>query len=123
VKHTIVHFEIPAGDVARAKAFYGGLFGWEFPPAEGFPDCWMFLTGDPETDAGGGLMARQAPEQVGLVSYFGVESVDDALARVEELGGQVVMPKQAVPEMGWLAHFLDTEGNLFAVWQSDESAA
>jgi predicted enzyme related to lactoylglutathione lyase len=123
VKRTIVHFEIPAGDVARAKAFYGGLFGWKFSAAEGFPDYWMFLTGDPEDDAGGGLMARQAPEQVGLVSYFAVESVDDAVARVQELGGQVVMPKQAVPGMGWLAHFLDTEGNLIAVWQSDESAA
>jgi predicted enzyme related to lactoylglutathione lyase len=68
-------------------------------------------------------MAREGPEQVGLVSYFGVESVDDAVARVEELGGTVVVPKQAVPGMGWPAHFLDTEGNLFAVWQSDESAA
>jgi predicted enzyme related to lactoylglutathione lyase len=38
VKHTIAHFDIPAADVARAKAFYGGLFGWEFSPAEGFPD-------------------------------------------------------------------------------------
>ncbi|MGD9030847.1 MAG: hypothetical protein PVG25_13665, partial [Anaerolineae bacterium] len=92
-------------------------------PTEDFPDCRTFLTGDQEAGAGGGLMARQAPEQVGLVSTFGVESVDDAIARVEELGGQVVMPKQAVPGMGWLAHFLDTEGNLFAVWQSDESAA
>jgi predicted enzyme related to lactoylglutathione lyase len=67
-------------------------------------------------------MAREVPEQVGLVSYFSVESVDDTVARVEELGGQVLVPKQAVPGMGWLAQFLDTEGNPFAVWQSDESA-
>jgi predicted enzyme related to lactoylglutathione lyase len=123
VKHTIVHFEIPAADVERAKAFYGGLFGWEFSTPPGFPDYWTFLTGDPEADAGGGLMERETPEQEGLVSYFGVESVDDALARVEELGGQVVVPKQPAPGMGWFAHFLDPEGNLFAVWQSDESAA
>ncbi|MGD9029556.1 MAG: hypothetical protein PVG25_07055 [Anaerolineae bacterium] len=68
-------------------------------------------------------MAREAPEQVGLVNYFGVESFEDAVARVEELGGQVVMPKQVVPGMGWLAHFLDTERNLFAVWQIEASAA
>ncbi len=68
-------------------------------------------------------MGREAPEEVGLVSTFGVESVDDAVARVEELGGKVVMPKQTVLGMGWLAHFLDPEDNLFAVWQSDESAA
>lgn len=123
MKHTIVHFEIPADDVERAKAFYGGLFAWDFSAMPGFPDYWGFLTGDPQADAGGGVMARQAPDQVGLVSYFGVESVDDAIAKVEALGGKVVLPKQAVPGMGWLAQFLDTEGNLLAVWQGDESAA
>jgi predicted enzyme related to lactoylglutathione lyase len=123
VKHTIVHFEIPADDVERAKAFYGGLFGWEFSTPRGFPDYWTFLTGDPETDAGGGLMARQSPDQVGLITYFGVESIDDTTARVRELGGTVVVPKQEVPGMGWLATYLDPEGNLFAVWQSAESAS
>jgi predicted enzyme related to lactoylglutathione lyase len=68
-------------------------------------------------------MACQAPEQVGLVSTFGVESVGDAVTRVGELAGQVVVPKQAVSGIGWLARFLDTEGNLFPVWRSDESAA
>jgi hypothetical protein len=118
--NTIVHFEIPADDVERAKTFYGKLFGWEFSVPPGFADYWTFATGDPETTAGGGLMARETPEQVGLVTYFGVESVDDAIARVEELGGTVVMPKQEVPGMGWWAHCLDTEGNPFAVWQSEE---
>lgn len=28
--HGIVHFEIPADDIARAKRFYGDLFGWTF---------------------------------------------------------------------------------------------
>ena len=122
MKHTIVHFDIPAADVERAKAFYNSLFGWEFAAPPEFPDYWMFLTGDPEADAGGGLMARESPEQVGLVNYFGVESVDDAVAKVVELGGQVVVPKQTVPGMGSMAHFLDPEGNLFAVWQGDEAA-
>jgi predicted enzyme related to lactoylglutathione lyase len=121
MRHTIVHFEIPADDVERAKEFYGELFGWEFSTPPGFSDYWMVQTGDPTTDAGGGLMAREAPEQVGLVTYFGVESVDETIAKVEELGGTVVVPKQGVPGMGWLAHFLDPEGNLFAVWQSGES--
>jgi predicted enzyme related to lactoylglutathione lyase len=123
VKHTIVHFDIPAEDVERAKAFYSSLFGWEIAAPPEFPDYYMFLTGDPETDAGGGLMARESPEQVGLVNYIGVESVDDIVGQVVELGGQVTVPKQAVPGMGWMAHFLDTEGNAIAVWQSDESAA
>lgn len=123
MKHTIVHFEIPADDVERAKAFYGGLFGWEFSAPPGFPDYWTFLTGDPEADAGGGLMARQSPEQVGLVSYFGVESVADTLAKVEKLGGKVAIPKSPVPGMGWFAQVFDPEGNLLAFFEGDESAA
>jgi predicted enzyme related to lactoylglutathione lyase len=123
MKNRIVHFEIPADDVERAKRFYGELFGWEFSSPPGYDNYWTFTTGDPEQDAGGGLMARMSPEQVGLVSYFGVESVADALAQVERLGGKVIMPRSPVPGMGWFAQCLDPEGNVFALWEMDESAA
>ena len=33
------HFEIHASDVAAAKTFYAGLFGWEFSPMEGGEDA------------------------------------------------------------------------------------
>ena len=123
MNHTNVHFEIPADDVARARSFYGDLFGWAFSTPPGYDDYWTALTGDPERDAGLGLMARQAPDQVGLVSYFGVESVAESAAKVEALGGKVVVPKAPVPGMGWFAQCLDTEGNLFALWESDTNAA
>ena len=106
----------------RAKAFYTGLFGWEFSAPPGFPDYWAFLTGDPEGDAGGGLMARQAPGQ-GIVNYIGVESVAETVAQAEKLGAKVLMPKSPVPGMGWFAQLLDPEGNCFALWEGDESAA
>jgi len=122
MKHTIVHFEIPADDVGRARAFYSELFGWEFSAMTGFEDYWTFETGDPEQDAGGGLMARQAPDQ-GIVQYFQVESVADYVTKVEALGGKVIYPKSPVPGMGWFAQFLDPEGNCSAVWESDRSAA
>ena len=122
MKHTIVHFEIPAEDVERAKAFYTELFGWGFTAPPGFEHYWTFETGDPEQDAGGGLMERQAPGQ-GIVQYFQVESVADYVTKVEALGGQVIYPKSPVPGMGWFAQFLDPEGNCFAVWESDRSAA
>ena len=49
--------------------------------------------------------------------YVQVESVADSAAKVEELGGKVIMPKTPVPGMGWFAHFSDTEGNVFALWE------
>lgn len=122
MKHTIVHFEIPADDVERAKKFYSELFGWEFSAPPGFEEYWVFDTGDPEQDAGGGLMARQAPGQ-GIVHYIQVESVADYVTKVQTLGGQVIFPRSPVPGMGWFAQFLDTEGNCFAIWESDTSAA
>lgn len=38
-------------------------------------------------------------------------------------GGAVVLPKMAVPGVGWLAYFRDTEGNVFGMMESDESAS
>ena len=32
---TIVHFELPANDVARAKGFWEDVFGWSFQGMEG----------------------------------------------------------------------------------------
>ncbi len=122
MKHTFAHFEIPADDVGRARAFYSQLFGWTIAAAEGFTDYWFIETGEPGQDLGGGLMARQAPGQ-GPVFYIQVESLSDHAARIEGLGGKIVVPKTPVPGMGWWAHFLDPEGNLFALWQSDPAAA
>jgi predicted enzyme related to lactoylglutathione lyase len=121
MKHQIVHFEIPADDVKRAQAFYKELFGWQFSNPPGYDDFWAADVGE---DAGHGIamMARQNPNH-GPTNYIDVESVGDSLTRVEQLGGQVLMPKSPVPGMGWFAHCQDTEGNVFALWQDDTSAA
>jgi predicted enzyme related to lactoylglutathione lyase len=122
MKHTIMHFEIPADDVERAKTFYKQLLGWQISPAEGFEDYWLIQTGEEGQDLGGGLMKRQAPGQ-GPVSYVQVESVTEYATRVQKLGGQVIVPKSPVPGMGWFAHCMDTESNIFALWEDDPSAA
>jgi predicted enzyme related to lactoylglutathione lyase len=41
MRHAIVHFELPADDVARAKAFYSKLFDWKITSAPGFEDYWF----------------------------------------------------------------------------------
>jgi predicted enzyme related to lactoylglutathione lyase len=122
VKHTFVHFEIPADDLQRASTFYTRLFDWSIEPAEGFEDYWFVQPGEAEEDLGGALMPRQDAGQ-SPVFYIQVESVADYAARVEELEGQVVVPKTPVPGMGWWAHFRDPEGNLFALWETDDTAA
>jgi predicted enzyme related to lactoylglutathione lyase len=113
----IVHFEIPADDTARARNFWGTLFGYEFRTMEGPMEYHMFQTGENE---GGGLYPRQQGEK-GLITYFLVEDIDATRAKIEELGGSV-KEKEPVPGMGWFAHAEDSEGNAFSVWQGDESA-
>jgi hypothetical protein len=41
---------------------------------------------------------------------------------VQKIGGKVVVPKMAVPGMGYLAICLDTENNTFGIWETDENA-
>ena len=51
-----------------------------------------------------------------------VEDIDTALAKVEELGGQSVRPRQEVGEMGFATYFTDPEGNLMGLWQNAPQA-
>lgn len=116
---TIVHFEIPADDVQRAKKFYTDLFGWKIEKTPEM-DYWMVTTsGEKQVD--GGMMKRQEPGQP-ITNYIDVTSVDESAAKVQQLGGKVVVPKAAVPTFGWFAVCLDTENNVFALWQSDKNA-
>lgn len=113
----IVHFEIPADDTARAKQFWGALFDVEFQTYEGPVEYHMFQNDD---QTGGGLYPRQEGEK-GLITYFGVDDIDAARAKVQELGG-TAEEKAPVPSMGWYARAQDTEGNSFSFWQTDETA-
>ena len=116
---TIVHFEIPADDVARAKKFYADLFGWEIKEFPGM-DYWsVTTTGEKHVD--GGMMKRQHPQQP-ITQYVDVPNIDEYITKVKKLGGKVVVPKMPVPTMGWFAQCLDTENNVFALWQSDMNA-
>jgi len=116
---TIVHFEIPAENVERAKNFYSKLFGWEIKEIPGM-DYWVITTSG-EKPVGGGIMKRQNPQQA-IVNYIDVPSVDKYIADIEKFGGKIVQPKTAIPEMGYFAVCLDTEKNAFGIWEYDKEA-
>ena len=116
---TIVHFEIPADDVDRAKKFYSTLFGWKIEKPAGEMDYWMISTSGNSNDKsslGGGMMKRKDPQQPNL-NYIGVPSIDDYSKKVNQLGGKVVMPKTEIPGYGYFALCMDTEKNSFALWE------
>ena len=128
--HTIVHFEIPADQPERAAKFYREMFGWKIDRWEnpGGMDYWMVETVPTDAEGrpvrqgvNGGLMPRMYPSQPPVI-YVAVEDVDQAVAKAERLGAKVLMGKHPVPGMGWFAQLSDTEGNVFAVWQTDMTA-
>jgi predicted enzyme related to lactoylglutathione lyase len=118
---SIVWFEIPANDIARAKKFYGGLFGWKINAFPGMSDYLHIDTGGADASPDGAVMARKQPEQ-SVTNYILVPSVDKFSAKVKKLGGNICMNKTAVPQMGFFAICQDTENNTFAIWERNEKA-
>lgn len=62
------------------------------------------------------------PEKIiGLECTIGVENVYDIVERVKNSGGKILMPETIIPYVGWIAKFLDTEGNLICAMQYDNN--
>jgi len=119
---TIVHFDIPADDPERAREFYEGMFGWKLEMPPGMTDYYLIETRDldDKVSVGGGLGKRGEPGQR-ITTYIGVSSLDEYVARVEKLGGKVIQAKITVPGWGYMAVCLDTEDNIFGLWQDDKN--
>ncbi len=109
-----MHVEIPCKDRARAKKFYGQIFGWKFDDVPEM-DYTLF---EPANPPGGGLYIPTENMPGGVLNYFLVDSVDGTSKQIEKAGGTILMPKREVPNMGWFAVFKDPEGNVQAIWQS-----
>ena len=118
----IIHFEINADDVSRAKAFYEKVFKWKIQSWEGNPDYGLIEAGE-ESEAGinGGLQKREDPTDQ-IFNYISVSSVDDTKKLIEENGGTIESPRISVPGVGYFYMFKDTEGNKLGVMEEDESA-
>lgn len=126
MRNKLTHFAIHIDDIERAKKFYDEVFDWGFN-SYGQAD-FLQIKAD-KTENGeliGALQSRNyspVPDKIiGLECTIGVENVDDIIDRVKSRGGQILMPRTAIPHVGWIAKFLDTEGNLVCAMQYDNSA-
>jgi hypothetical protein len=115
--HAINWFEIPAKNFERAKAFYENVLGIEMITP--FPDMKyaMFPADMQNGEIGGGVMEEEGYEpahQGALIYLNGGEDLNVPLSRVEAAGGKVIMPKTSIGANGFMARFIDTEGNRMA---------
>ena len=118
----LVHFEMNVKDVHKTIAFYESVFGWKFQKWDGPMDYWLIMTGDesePGIDGGLGYEEDGFPK---VVNTIDVDDINDVIKRVKSNGGEIVRPKHAVPGVGWLAYFKDSEGVMSGIMQSDPKA-
>jgi len=122
----VVHFEIPCDDAKRASEFYSKVFAWnmsEIPEMK----YTMAVTGPTDEQnmplekgfISGGLFNRadmDTPLPHPMVT-MDVDNIEDSLKKVVEAGGEVVKERTTVGDMGAVAYFKDTEGNINGIWE------
>jgi uncharacterized protein len=124
--NSVVHFEIPVDDLQAAKQFYNEAFGWQLStsdmPGGGSYTGAITTETDDSTQipkkAGainGALIQRDEQLKVPVVTVD-VESIDDAVQKVEAAGGRVLAPKQVIEGMGEYAYVTDPSGNVVGLW-------
>ncbi|MBS1733190.1 MAG: VOC family protein [Bacteroidetes bacterium] len=118
MQNAISWFEIPATNLERAQKFYETIFAMNMIPMDMenikmrmFPlDDMMTQVGGAIVDSGGFHKASLTDGP--LIYLNGNPDVQTILNRVEAAGGKVMVPKTEIsPEYGYMAVFVDTEGN------------
>lgn len=115
----ISHFSINVDDLDRAMTFYGKVFGWKFE-AWGPPGFYLIDTGGEGIH--GSMQKRQQPAGVGYECTITVEDVDETARLIEANGGTIKYTKTAIPTVGYIASFYDSEGNYACIARYDAEA-
>jgi predicted enzyme related to lactoylglutathione lyase len=118
----VIHFEIPAADPDRAVVFYKRVFGWKIDKWAGPANYWLVTTGEDKEPGINGAITEKSESVPATTNTVSVRSFDETVKKVTEAGGKVLMPKMAVPGIGYMTYCRDTEGNTFGIMQLDSSA-
>jgi uncharacterized protein len=125
VANKLSHFAIHADDVERAKRFYSKIFEWDFK-GYGPPDFWQIMARGREPVPMGAIQSRRynviEQELFGFECSFAVADVEQTARAVEAAGGAILMSKTAIPHVGWVIKFRDSERNVVDAVQYDRSA-
>ena len=113
-------FEISVSDIERAKKFYEEIFGITMEVQDMMGMKMAYFPADMMGGKVGGSIVEgqfHKPSADGAKIYLNANpDLDEALGKVEAAGGQVTMPKMKISdEIGYMAFFMDTEGNAVAM--------
>jgi uncharacterized protein len=114
----VVHFEVPTSDPAASRNFYEKVFGWKFDQWAGPMEYWLITTGEKGTTGIDGGLGGAANEVKGTVNTVDVENIDQALQAALANGGEIIMPKDEIPGVGWLAYVREPGGAVLGMMQA-----
>ncbi len=115
-------FELPVDDMPRAKAFYRNVLQAEFKD-EAMSGMQMAVF-DAEPGVVSGMLVLgepYRPSETGAVVYVNCgDDLSEPLAKAEQHGGRVILPKTAIHdgECGYFALILDSEGNRVGLYST-----
>jgi len=113
--NTAVWFEIPASKFERALKFYHKILDVVFVEEEMCGLKMGLFPHENKTSVSGAIICGMdvKPSKDGSIVYLnGGDNLATVLSKVEEAGGKVVIPKTHLgDDIGYIAHFIDTEGN------------
>lgn len=116
-------FEIPANDIERSKRFYESILDIEMESQEMEGTKMAFFPWTPGSGKATGALAQgenHKPSMEGTIIYINAKpNMDNVLARVEEAGGKVLVPKMSIGENGNIAFIMDTEGNNIGIHSNE----
>ncbi|KAK6532078.1 hypothetical protein TWF694_003240 [Orbilia ellipsospora] len=115
--------EIPVKDMQRALKFYSDAFGWVTKSPEK-PESPYQIVENPFKNLNGALCLVPEDDHVAgtatrttIKPYLGLNSVQEALAKVKEAGGEIINGGEAIPgDMGYTGEFYDSERNVVGVY-------
>lgn len=126
----VVHFELPADNVERAKKFYEAVFDWKIKKEE-MPgmEYYSVVTGKQDANGRGaemnainGGMAKRSDFMKSTTVVANVASVEETIKKAQANGGKLVMPTQKMGDFGLYAKITDAEGNVIGIWQDVKKA-
>jgi predicted enzyme related to lactoylglutathione lyase len=121
MSNRVTHFEIPSDDPEKSMKFFRDVFGWTFQQF-GTETYWMAMSGDEKTPGINGAIMKKRDANQPIVNSIMVAGIDEYIKKIERSGGKIVVPKMAIPRVGWLSYFTDPDGNIHGIWQNDPEA-
>ena len=112
----IIWYELLTTDMKAAEAFYKTVIGWTATPFESAGQPYDMFNRAANTPVGG---VMKIPDGMNFPPhwemYVAVPNLDEAVAKIEKLGGKALGPLVEVPHVGRMRTMTDPQGAIFAI--------